>query len=412
MIQYSRTILDNGLTVLVHEDRTTPMVAVNLLYKVGSKHDPCDKTGLAHLLEHMMFTGSSNAPDFDTPMQLASGENNAFTNKDITNYYELLPAENLKTALWLESDRMQDLVLSKDAFLTQQSVVIEEFKETCLNQPYGMVWHHLLDLAYQVHPYQWPTIGINEQHIQKIGLEDLKNYYTHYYTPNNAILTLGGNLSKDQSIALAAEWFGDLDPMNPQTSETIVEPNQRAMRFKEVHEDVPVDVLFLAFHMPGRIHSTYYAADFISDILGNGKSSRLYQKLVLDRKIFLSIDAYVTGNTDPGLLIIEGKLASGTTHEEAANSIWEELERLKSKEIESKELSKILNQMLSAVAFSNTSLLNNVMNLSFFEYLGDANLVNSEPDVYGKVTPNEIQEVANSILQKANCSQLNIKGNA
>jgi len=410
VIQFSRKKLSNGLTVLVHEDFTTPMVAVNLLYQVGSKHDPTDRTGLAHLLEHMMFTGSLNAKDFDTPLQLASGENNAFTNKDITNYYEILPVGNIKTALWLESDRMKDLLFDQAAFDTQQSVVVEEYKETCLNPPYGMVWHHLMALAYKHHPYRWPTIGLNEEHIRAISIDNLQDYYQQYYSANNAILSIGGKLSANEAFDLAEEWFGDISPA---VGNGLVkyphEPAQDGFRYDVMTVNASVNMIYLAFHMPNREDMAFYAADFITDILGNGKSSRLYQNLVKEQTLFISIDAYITGNTDPGLLIIEGKLSDGATHDIAQKAIWNELDQMINEPISDHEATKIYNQMISSVAFGNISLLNNMMNLGYYEYLGDADLINTEPKIYGTITPAHIQSVAAKILHKDNCSQLDVK---
>jgi len=334
--------MSNGLTVIAHEDKTTPMAAVNLLYRAGSKHDPVDRTGLAHLLEHMMFTGSKHAEDFDGPLQLASGENNAFTNKDITNYYDILPVGNLATALWLESDRMRDLLFDKVSFQTQKKVVIEEFKETCLNQPYGMVWHHMMDLAYKSHPYRWPTIGIDESHIQAIDISDLRVYYNRYYAPDNAILSLGGNLSNEKAFEYAEEWFGDMNPFNhSDQNEYPSEPKQTEFRHGTMYTSASVEMIYMTFHMPARKSPNYYAADYISDILGNGRSSRLYQTLVKERELFISIDAFVTGNTDPGLLVVEGKLSKGVNHDQAQAAIWEILETVKANPIKEREHTKL-----------------------------------------------------------------------
>jgi len=404
--------MSNGLIVIAHEDKTTPMAAVNLLYRAGSKHDPVDKTGLAHLLEHMMFTGSKNAHDFDNPLQLASGENNAYTNKDVTNYYDILPLENLTTALWLESDRMRDLLFDEGSFKTQKKVVIEEYKETCINPAYGLVWHHLMDLAYKVHPYRWPTIGLDESHIQAIEVKDLRAYYDRHYAPNNAVLSIGGNLSNEMAFEYAEEWFGDINPfMISGQNEYLEEPPQTEFRHGSMTTSATVEMIYMAFHMPHRISPEYYASDYISDILGNGRSSRLYQTLVKERELFLSIDAFVTGNIDPGLLVIEGKLTSGVSHDQAQAAIWEIIETVKANPIEKREQTKLYNQMISSVAFSNVSLLNNVMNLGYYEYVGDAELVNSEPKAYAQVTPEDIQTMARRILTKENCCQLDVLSN-
>lgn len=382
---------------------------MNLLFKAGSKHDPEDRTGLAHLLEHMMFTGSKHIEDFDQPLQLASGENNAFTNKDITNYYDTVPLENLSTALWLESDRMKDLVFDEASYITQKKVVIEEYKETCLNEPYGMIWHHLMALAYKTHPYRWPTIGLNESHIQSIELNDLEAYYKRYYAPNNAVLCIGGSLTDERAFAFAEEWFGDLQPYeNGKGGHYLTEPEQLAFRHGTMTVDAPVEMIYLAFHMPDRLHENFHASDYITDILGGGKSSRLYQRLVKEKELFLGIDSYITGNTDPGLLIVEGRLAKGTTHEQAQAEIWKILEEVKREPIQKKELTKLFNQMAASVAFGNISLLNNVINLGYYEYIGDPNLVNIESDIYAKVKPSDIQRMAQKLLVRENCCQLDI----
>ena len=308
MIDFSRFELANGLRVVVHEDKSTPMIAVNILYNVGARDESPDKTGFAHLFEHLMFGGSANIPNFDEPIQMAGGENNAFTNNDITNFYNILPAENIETAFWLESDRMLSLNFSKESLEVQRKVVLEEFKETCLNQPYGDVWHHISEMAYKVHPYQWPTIGKVPKHVEDATLEDVKNFFYKYYRPNNAILVVSGNTTVEIMKALSAKWFGQIPKGDDVGAKNIPqEPKQQQLVQRTKYAKVPIDSLYLAFHIPGRVDEDYYATDLLSDVLSNGASARLYRRLLKEKRLFSQIDAYITGNIDPGLLIIEGK---------------------------------------------------------------------------------------------------------
>ena len=382
------------------------MAAVNILYNVGARDESPDKTGFAHLFEHLMFGCSKNAPEFDDPIQMAGGECNAFTNSDITNYYDLVPMENLETVLWLESDRMSSLNFSKKSLDVQRKVVVEEFKETCLNQPYGDVWHHLSDLAYKVHPYKVPTIGKVPKHVEDANLEDVKEFFKKYYCPNNAILVIAGNIKPESAKKLVKNWFGDIPSGNVYQRNLKQEPIQNEFRRKENKANVPTNALYLAFHMPGRVDDNYYSIDLLSDILGNGRSARLYQRLMKEEQIFTQIDAYVTGYIDPGLLIVEGKPANGISMEQAEAAIWKELETIKSELVDERELAKIKNKMESSLEFSEASILNKAINLAFFELLGDAELINSEAVAYQNVTSADIHRVANEILIKENCSEL------
>ncbi len=409
MIQFSRFELANGLKVIVHEDDSTPMAAINLLYNVGARDESPEKTGFAHLFEHLMFGGSANIPDFDDPIQRAGGENNAFTNNDITNFYNIVPIENIETVFWLESDRMLNLNINKKVLDVQRKVVIEEFKETCLNEPYGDVWHHIADLAYKVHPYRWPTIGKIPKHVEDATLEDVWDFYKKHYIPNNAILTVAGNVKTDEIRALAEKWFGDIPSgviaqrMLPQ------EPPQLEMHQRIQLSNVPVDAIYLAFHAPARNDDSFYTVDLLSDVLSNGPSSRLYRRLLRDQRLFTNIDAYLTGNIDPGLLIIEGKPAEGISIEQAEAAIWKELDALKNEPIPEIELQKLKNKTESTLVFSETNVLNKAINLAFFELLGDAELINQEVAAYQKITATDIQKAARSILTKENCSELYYK---
>ncbi|MEL7021183.1 MAG: pitrilysin family protein [Bacteroidota bacterium] len=409
MISFSRFTLSNGLRVIVHEDDSTPMVAVNVLYNVGARDESPEKTGFAHLFEHLMFGGSANIPDFDDPIQHAGGENNAFTNNDVTNFYDLLPAENIETAFWLESDRMLSLNFDENVLDVQRKVVVEEFKETCLNQPYGDVWHHLSDLAYKVHPYQWPTIGKVPQHVEEATMEDVKDFYFKYYRPNNAILVVAGRVTTEQVRALSEKWFGDIPAGVIPPRQMPIEPPQERLQKRINLANVPVDALYLAFHIKERQHPDYYVTDLLSDILCNGSSSRLYRRLLKERKLFTSIDCYVTGSIDPGLLIIEGKPITGVSLEEAEAAIWEEIELLKAAPVGAIELQKVKNKVESALIFSEANVLNKAINLAFFELLGDADLINAEVDFYDKISAQDLHRVANEVLTTANCSELYYK---
>lgn len=388
------------------------MAAVNVLYNVGARDESPERTGFAHLFEHLMFGGSANIPDFDDPIQRAGGENNAFTNNDITNFYDILPAENLETALWLESDRMLSLNFDELVLDVQRKVVLEEFKETCLNQPYGDVWHHISDMAYKVHPYRWPTIGKIPRHVEEATLQDVKSFFYRYYRPNNAILAISGPVKLENIKQLVEKWFGDIPKGEVPQRMLPQEPPQVAFQQRINQANVPVDALYLAFHTPSRSERDYYVTDLLSDVLGNGQSSRLYSRLLKERELFTSIDCYLTGSIDPGLLIIEGKPAEGVTLEEAEAAIWSELEQLKEALIPERELEKLQNKIESTLAFSEMNVLNKAINLAFFELLGDANLINEEAALYRSVTAADIQRLAQMIFVKENCSELYYKANA
>ncbi|MEL6986900.1 MAG: pitrilysin family protein [Bacteroidota bacterium] len=406
MIEFSKFELANGLRVLVHEDQSTQMLAVNIVYDVGSKDESPDKTGFAHLFEHLMFGGSVNAPDFDEPLQFAGGESNAFTNNDFTNFYDIVPAANIETVLWLESDRMQRLNINSKTLNIQQKVVVEEFKETCLNQPFGDAWHHLSEMAFEIHPYRWPTIGLKPSHIADAQLTDVQSFFETYYNPNNAVLVIAGNITLEKAMALCTKWFGDIPSGYRNSRNLPAEPIQSKFKSKQIENGVPVDAMYMAFHMPGRLEKDYYAADLISDILANGKSSRLYNKLFKELQLFSSIDAYISGQIDPGLFIVEGKFMENQDHDQAIDAVWKELNNLSENGVQEQELTKLKNKVESALAFSESSILNKAMNLAYFEIIGNANLINEEANLYQRVTVDDIQRVAQMIFQKKNCSQL------
>ncbi len=406
MINFSKYKLDNGLRVIIHEDNSTPMVAVNVLYDVGSKDESPDKTGFAHLFEHLMFSGSANIPDFDEPIQVAGGENNAFTNSDITNFYDLMPAENLEVALWLESDRMKQLNFSEKALDVQRKVVVEEFKETCLNEPYGDVWHHLSDLSYKVHPYQWPTIGKVPKHVEDATLEDVKSFFYKYYRPNNAILVIAGNVKKEEVAQQVEKWFGDIETGEGYERKLPSEPPQQVLQERLNVAKVPVDALYLAFHVCSRADKDFHAMDLLSDVLGNGPSSRLYRRLLKEQELFSSVDCYISGSIEPGLLILEGKPSEGVSLEKAEEALWQELDFLKNELLPAKELQKLKNKSESTLVFSEVNILNKAINLAFFEVVGDAGMINQEANKYQEVTVEAIRQVAKDIFTKENCSKL------
>lgn len=406
MTHFTRRILPNGLRVLVHEDYSTPLVAVNVSYYVGSRDEHPEKTGFAHLFEHLMFAGSKNAPDFDEPLQCAGGENNAYTTNDYTTFYEIVPAENLETALWLESDRMLSLSINKKSLEVQRKVVVEEFKETCLNEPYGDSWHHLSELMFQHHPYRWPVIGLAPEHVENATIQDVRTFYKSWYNPANAVLTIAGKVNTEEALNLAEKWFGSIPATQTPVRQLVPEPPQTQAAHKVVTANVPVPAVYLAFRTPSRIDQAFYAVDLLSDVLALGPSSRLYRRLLKEQALFSSIDAYVTANIDPGLLVIEGRPADGISIEDALAAIWRELEQLKNEAIEERELQKIQHRFESTLVFSETSVLNKAQNLAFYELLDRAELMNEETDIYLGITPNEMLQTAKEIFRAENSATL------
>lgn len=409
MIQVNHHTLSNGLRIVHNEDNSTQMVALNVLYDVGARDEDPEHTGFAHLFEHLMFGGSVNIPDYDVPVQNAGGENNAWTNNDITNYYITLPYQNVETGFWLESDRMLSLDFSPQSPEVQRQVVIEEFKQRNLNQPYGDASHLLREMAYQNHPYRWPTIGKEISHIANATLEEVKSFFYRFYAPNNAILAVTGHISFDETIRLAEKWFGPIPSRNIPKRELPAEKPQTAIRRRSVERKVPVDALYMAFHMCNRFHRAYYVFDIITDLLSNGRSSRFIQTLVQEKKLFTSIDAYISGSLDEGLLHITGKPASGITLEQAEEAIWQELDKLKTVPVAEDELEKVKNRYESEQIFNNINYLNVATNLAFFELLGRAEDINQEVGKYRSVTVEQIQETARRAFVPENCNVLYYK---
>jgi predicted Zn-dependent peptidase len=406
MIEFERFVLDNGLKVLVHKDDSTPIVAFNLLYNVGARDEDPDKTGFAHLFEHLMFGGSVNIPKFDTPLQLVGGENNAFTNNDFTNYYITIPKQNLETAFWLESDRMLDLAFSEKSLTVQKNVVIEEFKQRYLNQPYGDLWPLIRETAYKVHPYRWPTIGKDISHIEKAEMVDVRGFYSKFYNPANAILCVAGNVRLDEIQKLTDKWFSSINKKHDYHRSLPNEPVQQEKRFLKVERDVPASVLCKIYHICSRNDKKYYATDIISDIFSNGKSSRLYENLVKKNKIFTEIEAFITGELDEGLFIFYGKIPDNISIETADKELEIEISRMKTGIVEDFELNKIKNKIEASNVFSDISCPNKALKLCVAELLGDANLANTELKHYLAVNSAQIAEVSNEIFNENNCSTI------
>ncbi|PZF73781.1 M16 family metallopeptidase [Taibaiella soli] len=412
MLQFDRFTLANGLRVLVHEDHTSPMVAMNILYDVGARDEDPHRTGFAHLFEHLMFGGSVNIPEYDEPLQMAGGENNAYTTNDITNYYIQLPAKNVETAFWLESDRMLSLAFSEKSLDVQRKVVSEEFKEHYINKPYGDAWEHLRALAYKKHPYQWMTIGKDLKQIEEAQLEDVKAFFFQHYRPVNAIMCLAGHITTEEAKTLTEKWFGEIPSGTPYKRELPVEPAQTEARTMTVEADVPLDGLYKAWHMSGRLSEPYYASDLITEILGNGFASRLYQRLVKEKQLFSNLNCYHTGSLDPGLLVIEGKIVEGKTLEEADAAIEAELELLKAEGVTAGELDKAKNKIEAMIEFEDMSLLSRANNIAFYELLGDADRINHEWERYQAVTAETLQQTARDIFRKENSNTLFYKKKA
>lgn len=406
MIYYEQFVLDNGLRVFVHEDASTPIAAVNILYNVGSRDEDPGRTGFAHLFEHLMFGGSRHIPAYDEPLQKVGGENNAFTSPDITNYYITLPAANLETAFWLESDRMLSLSFDPQVLDVQQKVVIEEFKQRYLNQPYGDVWLKLRPIAYQQHPYRWATIGKDISHIENATLDDVRAFFYKYYLPNNAVLVVAGNVTTEQVKQLCAKWFAPIPAGDPYVRQLPPEPVQTASRHLETSAKVPLNGLYKAYHMPGRFDAGFQTTDLLSDMLGRSKSSRLYQRLLRDNPLFSNVGAYLTSSTDPGLLVVQGTLNGGVSLEEADAAVEAVMQEFIDQTVPDDELSKVKNQAEATLAFSEVELLNRAMNLAYAANAGDPEWVNKEAALIQAVTPDDIQAMARQVLRKDNCSTL------
>ena len=406
MIQFQKFTLSNNLKVIVHQDNSTPLACVNILYDVGARDEDERMTGFAHLFEHLMFGGSVNIPSYDEPLQMVGGENNAFTTNDITNYYCTVPAENLETAFWLESDRMLSLAFTDKSLEVQRNVVIEEFKQRYLNQPYGDVWLLLRPLAYKVHPYKWATIGKEIKHIEEARMEDVKSFFSKHYSPSNAIMVVAGKVDPEEVKRLAEKWFGPIGAGQRPQRRLPVEPKQTEARRLTVERDVPADALYKVYHMCSRQDDEYHTIDMISDILSRGNSSRLYKTLIKDKELFSELNAYLMGDFDKGLFVISGKTPPGIKMEVAEAALVAEIEKIRRDLVEVDELQKCKNKAESTITFSETDVLTKATNLAISELLGDADLINREIEKYAAVTREGIRQQALAVLDEANCSTL------
>ena len=406
MVRFERFTLENGLRVLVHEDDTTPMAVLNILYDVGARDENPEQTGFAHLFEHLMFGGSVNIPSYDEPLQRVGGENNAFTSNDITNYYITLPADNLETAFWLESDRMLSLAFSEKSLEVQRNVVCEEFKQRYLNQPYGDVWLKLRPLVYQKHPYKWATIGKELAHIEDAKIEDVKAFFKKHYNPQNAIMVVGGNIKLAAVKELCEKWFEPIPSGEKYHRNLPLEPEQTEAVSETFFAEVPLNAIYKVFKMPGKDDENYAAIDLISDILSQGKSSRLYRNLVKDQQLFSDIKAYNFGSLDTGMFVIEAKPNENVSIATAEEAIWKELESLKTDFVSEEELTKVKNKLESVLEFSEMSLLDKAMNLAFYELMGDAEMLNHEAELYLKVSQQQIREQANALFSAEKATTL------
>lgn len=406
MIQFEKFTLANGLRVIVHQDLSTPMAVMNIMYDVGARDEDPERTGFAHLFEHLMFGGSVNIPSYDEPLQMAGGENNAYTTNDLTNYYIQLPAENLETAFWLESDRMLSLAFDAKSLETQRKVVCEEFKEHYLSKPYGDVWHKMRELSYKKHPYRWMTIGKELSHIENAQLADVKNFFFKHYRPVNAVLVVAGNVTVEKVKVLTEKWFGDIPSGEIYKRNLPQEPEQTEERKLEVKANVPLDALYKCWHMPGRLDRKYYIIDLLTDILSGGGSSRLYQSLVKEKQLFSHIECHHFGSTDNGLVVIEGKLVKGVKMEVAEKAVEIELEKMKNESVSETELQKVKNKTESMLAFEDMSVMSRASSLAYYEILGDAAWMNFELEKYGSVTTEDILQESRNIFRNSNCNTI------
>jgi zinc protease len=409
MINFEKFILPNGLCVIFHEDKTTPLVCLNILYNVGARDEDSELTGFAHLFEHLMFGGSVNIPSYDEPLQLAGGENNAYTTSDVTNYYLTLPAENMETAFWLESDRMLSLAFTPESLEVQRSVVIEEFKQRYLNQPYGDVWLHLKPLAYTTHPYQWNTIGKSIEHVANATMEDVKSFFNKHYAPNNAIMVVAGNTTLAAVKVMCDTYFAPIPAQDIKVRNLPQEPIQTQKRTLTLERNVPTDTIYKVYHMCDKLHPDYYTTDLLSDVLSNGKSARLYNALVKDVQLFTDINAYIMGDIDAGLFVVTGKLNEGVSFEIAEAAVDKELHKMTQQIVEATELQKVKNKIESTLVFTEMNVLNKAMNLAYAELLGDANNANKEMERYAAVSSADIVRVASYLFKDDNASVLYYK---
>ncbi len=406
MIKYQHTTLANGLEVVANRDSSSRMAAINILYKVGARNENPHRTGLAHLFEHLMFRGTHLVPDFDTPVQMACGENNAFTNNDYTDFYITLPKDNIETAMWLESDRMTGLNLSAQACEIEKRVVIEEFRQRYLNQPYGDVSMLMREMAYTTHPYRWATIGLKPEHIAEASLEEIHSFYRNFYHPSNAILSVSGDIAPEQVFELAHKWFGAIAD-TPYTANPIPrEPVQTEPRRMEVEREVPATTIVIAFHMGNRLSHDFFLGDLTSDLLAGGDSARLYEHLIKNKQLFTSVNAYISGDVDEGLFTFTAQLLPTTSEQAAEEALWEEIGLLQSGNISDYELEKVKNKFEANTLFGELNVMNKAMNLGYYSMIGDLPLINREVEIYRSITRSEVADFAQRTFRKDNSSTL------
>ena len=360
MIRSSSATLDNGLRIVHHADSYTPMVAVDLLYGVGARDEDPGHTGIAHLLEHMMFGGSANVPDFDRHTERACGWNNAWTSNDYTNFYSVVPAENIETIFWLESDRMLQPSFTSETFDVQRQVVIEEFKQTCLNRPYATLGHSLRALLYQVHPYRWPTIGLTPDHIASLTLDRVRTFFHANYTPDRAVLSVAGNIAFERVVELADKWFGNIPRGNVPRRILPAEPLPDAPRRLTVKgANEPQTSITIAYPMMAHGCEGYEAADIITDILAAGRASRFHQTLIAQGNVFTEADASILGSDQPGYIMVNGLIAPGIDNpeEQAEQTLLQQLSRLTDDGITPHELQRAVNRFESRFRYSKAGIL-------------------------------------------------------
>lgn len=406
MVAFEKYHLDNGLTVILQQDTTTPMVATNVCYNVGSKDENPERTGFAHLFEHLMFGGSKNIANFHKEVELASGSENGFTSIDVTDYYITLPKQNLEVAFWLESDRMNELVFSPESLEIQRHVVIEEYKQSYLNQPYGDAMLLHMPLCYQKHPYLWMPIGKTPQHVEEATMEEVKAFFYTFYRPNNAVLTVSGNIQIEACKDMIHKWFSPILQGKPYIRNLAQEPLQTEPRYLDITRDVPSDRLQKAYKMGKRTDSEYVPACMLVDILSNGKSSRLIKKLKYENPIFSSINAYLLGSFDDGLLFIIGYTYPNIAIEDADKLVQEQLQLLCEDGISDYELQKVKNKAKTEFDYDMLDVQSKTMNLSINEVMSAAEIVNSMEEAYMRVTAEDIQQTARKIFNENRCSTL------
>lgn len=406
MISFNKYVLSNGLKLLHHYNATTQMVALNLRYDVGARDENPERTGLAHLFEHLMFGGSANAPDFDGALQAAGGSSNAWTGNDCTNFYEVLPAHNIETAFWLESDRYLNLCLDEQSVATQKSVVIEEFKQRYLNRPYGDVSHLMRSLAYKSHPYRWPVIGVKPEHIAEASMQEIEDFYNTHYSIDRMVLCVSGNVTFQRAVELTEKWFGDLAPRASLKRDLPVEPAQTQPRVLKVHSDVPENMIVRIYHMCGANDPDFVASDLVSDVLANGPSARFHRNVLITTDLFTELDAVILGCDDPGLLYVTARLANGVDAQKALDVIDGEIDKLLREGVSERELKRYANQHVARELNENILYDAVAEKLCKYEMLGDASRINTENDEYQTVTVDHFNRVARELFRAENCSTL------